>query len=114
MHDFAAVIEAPHDVARERLERLQMIISEIGVEARVDRRDRRDLAAPRPGDRAMADDVGARDMDHVGIEFGEVAPNARAEARSAAGIRSGPGIGIAGMLTRSPVGGKAGSFTVGE
>ena len=65
--------------ARERLERLQMIISEIGVEARVDRGDRGDLVAPRPGHRAMADDVGAGDVNDVGIELGEVAPDPRGQ-----------------------------------
>ena len=113
-HDFAAMVEAPHDVARQRLQRLQVIISEIGVEARVDRGDRGDLVPPRPGDRAVTDDVRAGDMDDVRIELGEVAPDPRREAPAAGDIRSGPGIGTAGTLTRSPVGGKAGSSTVGE
>ena len=65
------------------------------------------LFAPRPGHRAVADDVGARDVDDVGIELGEVAPDPRRQCDRQP-IFGAPGIGTDGMLTRSPVGGKAG------
>jgi hypothetical protein len=71
------MIEAPHDVARQRLQRLQVIISKIGVEARVHGGHRRDLPPPRPGYGPMPDDVGAGDVDDVGIELSEVAADPR-------------------------------------
>ncbi len=61
------------------LECLEVIISEIGVEAGVDRGHRRNLVPPRPGHRAVTDDVGTGDMDDIGVELGEVATNARSE-----------------------------------
>ena len=85
------MVEAAHDVARQRLERLQVVISEIGVEPRMHRRDRGDLPAPRPGDRAVPDDVGARDMDDVGIELGEIAADTRAGSASGMPIFRAPG-----------------------
>src|SRR5206468_2394864 len=48
--DFAATIETAHDMASDRFERLQMVISEIGVKAGVHRGDSGDLVPPRPGD----------------------------------------------------------------
>ena len=72
-HHFAAAVEAAQDRAHVGLEHLQMIISEIGLEPRVDRGHGGDLVLARPGHRAMADDVGAGDMDDVGVELGEVA-----------------------------------------
>ena len=68
----------------------EVIIFEIGFEARVDRGDHGDAAPPRPADRAMGDDVGAGDVDDVGGEVGEVAPDAERHAQGQA-IFGAPG-----------------------
>ena len=105
----AAPVDSAHDRADERLERLQVVVIEIGVEPGVDRCDGGDLAAARPADRAMRDDVGRGDVNHVGREIREVAAHAAASAPS--GRRySSPRRAQAttGMLTSSPVGSNAG------
>ena len=106
----AAAVEAAHDRADQRLEHLQMIISEIGVEPGVDRSDDRDVARPRPADRAVGDDVGAGDMDDVGRELGKVAADARGS--SAIGMRYSRRVGMEndGTWTISPVARKGGVF----
>ena len=94
--DFAAAVETAKDRAHIRLERLQMVISEIGLEAGVDRGHRGDLVLARPGDRAVADDVGAGNMDDVGIEFGEVALDPAGERDRRGDILRGWGSGARG------------------
>jgi len=71
------MIEPPHQDTDERLQIFEMIISEISVEARVDRCNRRDSAPSRPAYRAMTDDIGCGDVDDVGLELGKILPNAR-------------------------------------
>ena len=110
----AAAVEAAQDRAHGRLEPLEVIICEIGVEARVDRGDDRDVARPRPADRAVRDDVGAGDVDDVGGEGGEVAAHADAGCAAAGDIRAAREWRLAGTLTTSPTASKAGSSTVGE
>ena len=71
------MVETTHDVARERLQRLEVIISEISIEARVDRGHSGNLVSPRPGDCPMPDDVGTGYVHHVRVELGEIAPHPR-------------------------------------
>ena len=103
----AALVDAAHDTAGERLQRLQVIIIEIGVEPRVDGCDNRQscAAAPRsphggrscPGPRSAP---GSARMPQGRDGFRTETSPMRYSGR--------PGTGTEGTLTRSPVGSNAG------
>src|SRR3546814_3758595 len=67
----AAAIEPAQPGDAERFEKGEVIIAEIGFEARVDRTGERNMPPPRPGRGLPRHAVGAGDKEDVGGKFGE-------------------------------------------
>jgi hypothetical protein len=109
----AAAVEAAQYRLHHRLEEGEAVIAEIGLEAGVDRGDHRDVHMAGQRDRAVAEHIGAGDVEDVRAEGADVAARPRRQHhRNLYSLRRG--IDRLGMWTTSPLGGKAGSATVGE
>jgi enoyl-CoA hydratase/carnithine racemase len=75
----AAAVETAQHRNHHRLEPGEVVILKIGLEAGMDRGQHRQPAPPRPADRAVGHHIRRGDMDHVGREFGQIAPHPGAE-----------------------------------
>src|SRR3546814_3057743 len=73
----AAAIEPAQPGDAERFEKGEVIIAEIGFEARVDRTGDRNMPPPRPGRGLPRHAVGAGDMEDVGGKFGDILAHPR-------------------------------------
>ena len=105
----AAAVEAPHDRAHRRLEPLEMVISEIGLEAGVDRGDgRRCLRRRAQLTARWATMSGLAIWTMLGAKSARSRRTRAGQCAAAGDIRRGRGIGTDGTLTRSPVGSNAG------
>ena len=68
----AAAVEAAQHGEHDRLEEGHAVIARIGLEAGMDRGDHRQVPVARQRHRAVAEDVGAGDVEDVGAEGAEV------------------------------------------
>jgi hypothetical protein len=76
----AAAVEAPQYRFDNRLHEGEAVIARIGFEARVHRCDDGETVIPRPAQAAMAERIGARQMDEIRTKMQEITPDAAGHA----------------------------------